>query len=153
MLTSSTTAYASHTLTPDQISRYSRQLLIPAFGPSGQAKLLASSALVVGAGGLGSPLLLYLAAAGVGTLGIIDHDTVDESNLQRQVIHTHAAIGHSKAESAARAVSALNPTIECRVFDCALDRTNALAIVGGFDLVLDASDNPGNIIPIFIRIL
>ncbi|MET1035938.1 MAG: molybdopterin-synthase adenylyltransferase MoeB [Arthrobacter sp.] len=128
-------------LTAAELRRYSRHLIIPEVGMDGQRRLKNARVLVVGAGGLGSPALLYLAAAGVGTLGIVDDDVVDESNLQRQVIHGVGDIGRSKAESARDAVAELNPLVEVVLHRDHLDRDNALEIFAGYDLVLDGTDN------------
>ena len=121
--------------------RYDRHLLIPEVGEAGQLKLLASKVLLIGAGGLGSPIALYLAAAGVGTIGIIDSDVVDESNLQRQIAHTTDRIGTPKVDSAEKAILALNPTVKVRKFQERLTSANVLRVFDGFDLVVDGSDN------------
>ena len=128
-------------LTAEETLRYSRHLLLPEFGRQAQQRLKNARVLVIGAGGLGSPALLYLAAAGVGTLGIIDDDTVEESNLQRQVIHGVSDVGTLKAESARRSVLELNPLVEVRLHPVRLDASNALEIFAGYDLVLDGTDN------------
>ncbi|QIK84706.1 ThiF family adenylyltransferase [Sanguibacter sp. HDW7] len=128
-------------LTGAQAERYARHLVLPEVGAEGQRRLLGARVLVVGAGGLGAPVLLYLAAAGVGTLGIIDDDVVDLSNLQRQVIHGTADVGRSKVDSAADAVRALNPDVTVVTHDVRLGPDNALAILGGYDLVVDGADN------------
>jgi len=128
-------------LTPAETRRYSRQMVIPEFGAEGQQKLKAAKVLVVGAGGLGSPLLLYLAAAGIGTLGIIDFDQVDESNLQRQVLYTTADVGKSKARMAGEKVKALNPFCQINIYETRLEQANALEIIREYDVVADASDN------------
>jgi molybdopterin/thiamine biosynthesis adenylyltransferase/rhodanese-related sulfurtransferase len=127
-------------LTADQRARYSRHLLLPEIGEIGQRRLLAARVLVVGAGGLGSPALLYLAAAGVGTIGVVDDDVVDPSNLQRQIAHGTADVGRPKVDSAAEAVSRLNPTVTLRTHRERLTAANALDLVGRYDLVLDGSD-------------
>ncbi len=127
--------------TEDQIHRYSRHILLPELGGVGQARLLASRVLVVGAGGLGSPLILYLAAAGVGTIGIVDDDVVDLSNLQRQVLHDTPHIGMAKVDSAAARVAALNPDVRVNAFGTRLNAGNARAIIRDYDLVADGSDN------------
>ena len=132
---------STNQLTTAEVRRYSRQIVIPEFGIGGQQKLKAAKVLVVGAGGLGSPLLLYLAAAGIGTLGIIDFDRVDESNLQRQIIYTTADVGKSKARMAGERVKALNPFCQVNIYEMQLERANALAIIGEYDVVADASDN------------
>ncbi|WP_102509800.1 ThiF family adenylyltransferase [Sanguibacter massiliensis] len=128
-------------LTGAQAERYARHLVLPEIGAEGQRRLLGARVLVVGAGGLGSPVLLYLAAAGVGTLGIVDDDVVDLSNLQRQVIHGTVDVGRSKVDSAADAVRALNPDVTVVTHDVRLGPDNALAILGGYDLVVDGADN------------
>ena len=128
-------------LTTDEIRRYSRHLIIPDVGVAGQKRLKNARVLCVGAGGLGSPALMYLAAAGVGTLGIIDFDTVDESNLQRQVIHGQSDIGRSKAESAAASVAEINPYVKVVVHNVALDNDNVMDIFAQYDLILDGTDN------------
>ncbi|KAI3825812.1 hypothetical protein L1987_07463 [Smallanthus sonchifolius] len=130
-----------HDLTPDMIYRYSRQLLLPSFGVQGQSNLLKSSILVIGAGGLGSPALLYLAACGVGRLGMVDHDVIELNNLHRQIIHGEAYIGRSKVESAAAACRSINSTIEVVEHKEALRTSNALEIVSRYDIVVDATDN------------
>ncbi|RKO26674.1 molybdopterin-synthase adenylyltransferase MoeB [Pseudarthrobacter phenanthrenivorans] len=128
-------------LTPAEVERYSRHLIIPEIGALGQRRLKNAKVLVIGAGGLGSPALLYLAAAGVGTLGIIDDDAVDLSNLQRQVIHGVADVGRPKIESARDAIAALNPLVDVRLHDARLDASNALELFAGYDLILDGADN------------
>ncbi|WP_026413867.1 adenylyltransferase/sulfurtransferase MoeZ [Actinomadura oligospora] len=128
-------------LTRDEVNRYSRHLIIPDVGMAGQKRLKNSRVLCVGAGGLGSPALMYLAAAGVGTLGVIDFDVVDESNLQRQVIHRQSTLGLPKAESAAATVREINPLIDVVVHNTALDRDNILEIFGQYDLIVDGTDN------------
>ena len=128
-------------LTAGQRRRYSRHLLIPEVGEAGQRKLLEARVLLVGAGGLGSPAALYLAAAGVGTLGIVDDDVVDDSNLQRQVLHTTDRIGVAKVESARQTIIALNPDVEVVGHETRLSKANVLDIIAGYDIVLDGSDN------------
>ncbi|MCP9953996.1 MULTISPECIES: adenylyltransferase/sulfurtransferase MoeZ [Actinomadura] len=128
-------------LTRDEVNRYSRHLIIPDVGMAGQKRLKNAKVLVVGAGGLGSPALLYLAAAGVGTLGVIDFDVVDESNLQRQIIHRQSSLGKPKVESAAETVREINPLIDVVVHDTALDRDNIMDIFAGYDLIVDGTDN------------
>ncbi len=128
------------TLNPQQIQRYARHLLLKEVGGQGQAQLLKSRVLVVGAGGLGAPLLLYLAAAGVGRLGIVDDDTVDLSNLQRQVIHTTADIGRQKTLSAEAAITALNPDVTVDRHSVRLTAANALDLIAQYDLIADGSD-------------
>ncbi len=127
-------------LTPEQKRRYSRHLLIPEVGAEGQAKLLESRVLFIGAGGLGAPALLYLAAAGVGTIGVVDFDTVDLSNLQRQVIHTTDRVGQKKTASAKEAVEALNPDVEVIAYDEMLTEENVARIIEGYDVILDGTD-------------
>jgi molybdopterin/thiamine biosynthesis adenylyltransferase/rhodanese-related sulfurtransferase len=129
------------TLSAEQKARYSRHLLVPEVGEAGQARLLASKVLLVGAGGLGSPAGLYLAAAGVGTLGVLDSDVVDLSNLQRQVLHTNASVGKSKVESAAATLNALNPDVKVVRHDLRLDSSNVMDVLAPYDAVLDGSDN------------
>ena len=128
-------------LTPDEVERYSRHLIIPEIGALGQRRLKNAKVLVIGAGGLGAPALLYLAAAGVGTIGIIDDDVVDLSNLQRQVIHGVHDVGRPKIESARDAIAELNPLVEVRLHNVRLDASNALELFSGYDLVLDGADN------------
>jgi sulfur-carrier protein adenylyltransferase/sulfurtransferase len=129
------------TLTPDQRARYSRHLLIPEVGEEGQLRLLGSRALLIGAGGLGSPAAYYLAAAGVGTLGIVDDDVVDASNLQRQIIHTTDRVGMNKGESAKIAIEALNPDVQVNVHPVRVDRDNILDLIADYDVILDGADN------------
>ncbi len=129
--------------TDDQVTRYSRNILLAEVGGIGQAKLLAARVLVVGAGGLGCPLVLYLAAAGVGTIGIVDDDTVELSNLQRQVAHTTDRIGTAKVDSLATSVAALNPAVRIEPHPIRLSHANAAALIGQYDLVCDGSDNFG----------
>ncbi|MBV6448351.1 molybdopterin-synthase adenylyltransferase MoeB [Nitrosomonas sp.] len=128
-------------LSKDEISRYSRHLLIPEVGLEGQRRLKSSKVLVIGAGGLGSPVLLYLAAAGAGTLGIIDFDVVDESNLQRQIIHGQSDIGRPKPESARDAINELNPYVKVRLHRERLEVANAPGIISAYDLIVDGTDN------------
>ncbi|MFI0483837.1 adenylyltransferase/sulfurtransferase MoeZ [Actinomadura sp. 9N215] len=128
-------------LTRDEVNRYSRHLIIPDVGMAGQKRLKNAKVLVVGAGGLGSPALLYLAAAGVGMLGVIDFDVVDESNLQRQIIHRQSSLGKPKVESAAETVREINPLIDVVVHNTALDRDNIMDIFSGYDLIVDGTDN------------
>jgi molybdopterin-synthase adenylyltransferase len=125
----------------DEIHRYSRHILLAEVGGIGQAKLKAARVLVVGAGGLGSPLALYLAAAGIGTIGIVDDDHVEISNLQRQIAHTTDRIGRSKAESAAQAATAINPDVRIETHATRLTAANALDLIGRYDLVCDGTDN------------
>jgi sulfur-carrier protein adenylyltransferase/sulfurtransferase len=128
-------------LTASQRDRYSRHLILPEVGERGQKKLLDARVLTIGAGGLGSPALLYLAAAGVGTIGIVDSDVVEESNLQRQVIHTSERVGMLKAESAKEAIGALNPEAKVEVHAVRIDASNAEEIMSGYDVVVDGCDN------------
>src|SRR4051794_38322377 len=129
------------TLTPQQRDRYGRHLLLPEIGAEGQAKLLDAKVLLLGAGGLGSPTALYLAAAGVGTLGIVDDDEVDLSNLQRQIIHTTDRIGTPKVDSAEAAIAALNPDVTVVKYPVRLDASNIMEIVEGYDVIVDGVDN------------
>lgn len=128
-------------LTVDEVRRYSRHLIIPDVGMDGQKRLKNAKVLVVGAGGLGSPALLYLAAAGVGTLGVVDFDVVDESNLQRQVIHGQSDLGKPKAVSAKESIAETNPFVNVVLHEEHLDSSNALEIFAGYDLILDGTDN------------
>ncbi len=128
-------------LTPDEVERYSRHLIIPEIGALGQRRLKNAKVLVIGAGGLGAPALLYLAAAGVGTIGIIDDDVVDLSNLQRQVIHGVSDVGRPKIESARDAIAELNPLVDVQLHNVRLDSSNALELFSGYDLILDGADN------------
>ncbi|WNV82481.1 adenylyltransferase/sulfurtransferase MoeZ [Umezawaea sp. Da 62-37] len=128
-------------LTKEEVARYSRHLIIPDVGVDGQKRLKNAKVLVVGAGGLGSPALLYLAAAGVGTLGVVDFDTVDESNLQRQVIHGQSDVGKPKAESARDSIAEINPFVKVNLHQVHLNSENALDIFRDYDLILDGTDN------------
>jgi len=128
-------------LTTDEVRRYSRHLIIPDVGMTGQKRLKNAKVLVIGAGGLGSPALLYLAAAGVGTLGIAEFDEVDESNLQRQIIHGQSDIGRPKAESAKDSIAETNPLVEVIVHNERLDNDNVFEIFTGYDLIVDGTDN------------
>ena len=128
-------------LTRDEIARYSRHLIIPDIGVMGQRRLKNARVLVIGAGGLGSPTLLYLAAAGVGTLGIVDFDTVDESNLQRQIIHGQSDIGRPKAQSARDSIRDINPFVTVELHEFRLDADNAVALFRCYDLIIDGTDN------------
>ena len=128
-------------LTVDEVMRYSRHLIIPEIGMTGQKRLKNARVLCVGAGGLGSPALLYLAAAGVGTLGVVDFDVVDESNLQRQIIHGQSDIGRPKAESARDSIREINPYVEVILHETQLDSDNALEIFAQYDLIVDGTDN------------
>jgi molybdopterin-synthase adenylyltransferase len=127
--------------TDSQFERYARHLILEEVGEEGQAKLLQAKVLVVGAGGLGAPMLLYLAAAGVGTIGVIDDDTVDLSNLQRQVIHMTDQVGRPKVESAVQLLARLNPDVKVIPYQQRITADNAADIINGFDLVADGSDN------------
>ncbi len=128
-------------LTPAQQARYSRHLLVPEVGEAGQLKLLRSKVLMIGAGGLGSPAAFYLAAAGVGTIGIVDNDVVDESNLQRQILHTHDRVGMLKTESAKQTLLGLNPTIDVVEHNLRLNSENVEDVMAGYDVIVDGSDN------------
>ena len=128
-------------LTVDEVRRYSRHLIVPDVGMAGQKRLKNAKVLAVGAGGLGSPTLMYLAAAGVGTLGIVEFDTVDESNLQRQIIHGQSDIGRSKAVSAAESVAEINPYTQVIIHEERLDSSNVMAIFADYDLIVDGTDN------------
>ncbi|MEV6976499.1 adenylyltransferase/sulfurtransferase MoeZ [Kitasatospora sp. NPDC093806] len=128
-------------LTVDEVRRYSRHLIIPDVGMAGQKRLKNAKVLCVGAGGLGSPALMYLAAAGVGTLGIVEFDVVDESNLQRQIIHGQSDIGRSKAESARDSVKEINPYVDVILHEDRLDNSNVMEIFAGYDLIVDGTDN------------
>jgi len=124
-----------------QINRYARHILLPEVGGKGQKKLLESKVLVIGAGGLGSPVLLYLAAAGVGTLGVVDDDVVDLSNLQRQIAHSTDAIGEPKVESAAKTIAAINPEVDFIPHNKRIGPDNALELISKYDVIADGSDN------------
>ncbi|MUH43843.1 MAG: molybdopterin-synthase adenylyltransferase MoeB, partial [Actinobacteria bacterium] len=128
-------------LTVDEVRRYSRHIIIPEVGMDGQKRLKNARVLCVGAGGLGSPALMYLAAAGVGTLGIVEFDEVDESNLQRQIIHRQSDIGRPKAESARDTVNEINPYVNVVVHNERLDNSNVLEIFAQYDLIVDGTDN------------
>ncbi len=128
-------------LTPGEVARYSRHLLIPDLGAIGQRRLKNARVLVIGAGGLGSPTLLYLAAAGVGTLGIVEFDTVEESNLQRQIIHGTSDVGRSKARSARDSILELNPLVDVHLHEVRLEPDNAVELFSGYDLIVDGTDN------------
>ncbi len=125
----------------EEARRYSRHVLVPEISVIGQQRVKAAKVVCVGAGGLGSPVLMYLAAAGIGTIGIVDFDVVEESNLQRQVIHGESDIGTSKVESAKRKIAEINPYIQVVTHDMHLDRTNVLEIIEGYDLIIDGTDN------------
>ena len=128
-------------LTVDQVRRYSRHLIIPDVAMDGQRRLMAAKVLCVGAGGLGSPALMYLAAAGVGTLGIVEFDVVDESNLQRQIIHGQSDVGKSKAQSAAESIAEINPHTKVIVHETRLDNSNVMELFSQYDLIIDGTDN------------
>ncbi len=128
-------------LPDDQLKRYDRHIRLPEIGEAGQRKLLDSRVVIVGAGGLGSPAALYLAAAGVGTLGLVDHDRVDISNLQRQVLHSTRTVGNPKVESARDTIRALNPDVSVQTMDQRLGASNALEILDGYDIIIDGADN------------
>lgn len=133
--------HIAETLSEEQLTRYSRHLIIPEVGEKGQKKLLDAKVLMLGAGGLGSPAALYLAAAGVGKIGIIDSDVVDRSNLQRQVLHTDERVGEPKVESAMQTINALNPDVNVEMFNTRLTSENIMSIFEGYDLVVDGGDN------------
>lgn len=128
-------------LTPEEIERYKRHLVLREIGGQGQSRIKAARVLVVGAGGLGSPVLMYLAAAGVGTIGVIDDDTVSLSNLQRQIVHDTGAVGRLKVESAAESLRRINPHVTVVPYRERLDAENALAIIANYDVVVDGSDS------------
>jgi len=128
-------------LSPEQMNRYKRHLLLPEVGVEGQAKLLDAKVLMLGAGGLGSPAALYLAAAGVGTIGIVDMDDVDASNLQRQILHNVDRIGHRKVDSAKQTLTMLNPDVNVVTYDTRLDASNIMDIISGYDVIVDGADN------------
>jgi len=128
-------------LTPEQRNRYARHLLLPEVGEEGQQRLLESKVLLLGAGGLGSPAALYLAAAGVGTLGIVDMDVVDASNLQRQILHNVDRIGERKVDSAKKTLTDLNPDVDVVTYDVRLGADNVLEVIDGYDVVVDGTDN------------
>ena len=131
----------SRGFTPDQVARYARHLILPEVGGAGQRKLLSSSVLLLGAGGLGSPASMYLAAAGVGKIGIVDFDTVDASNLQRQVLHGNDDIGRPKVESAASTLRRLNPDVEVVPINEHLNSETAMRIFAPYDIIVDGTDN------------
>src|SRR4051812_34451521 len=136
-----TTAEPLPILTNDEVKRYSRHLIMPEVGVDGQRKLKAAKVLCIGAGGLGSPVAMYLAAAGVGTLGLADLDAVDVSNLQRQILHSTHDVGRSKLQSARDRLSALNPELNIRTHETALTSANALEIFRDYDVIVDGADN------------
>ncbi|MFQ5681610.1 MAG: ThiF family adenylyltransferase, partial [Candidatus Omnitrophota bacterium] len=128
-------------LTNEQIERYSRQIILPQVGGKGQDKILKAKVLVLGTGGLGAPCAFYLAAAGIGTLGLVDSDKVELNNLQRQILHTTADVGVAKAESGRRRVSALNPEVRVITHNLRVSADNALDIIKDYDIVVDGTDN------------
>lgn len=128
-------------LSDEALARYARHVILPEVGEEGQVKLLNASVLIIGAGGLGSPLLLYLAAAGLGRLGIIDHDVVELSNLQRQIIHDGDQLGQAKVQSAKDRIAALNPDCQIEAHRARLDSTNATSLFAKYDIIADGSDN------------
>ena len=128
-------------LSHDEIRRYSRHLILPEVGVEGQKKLKAASILLIGTGGLGSPLALYLAAAGIGRLGLVDYDVVDESNLQRQVIHGTSDVGRPKLDSAADTIADINPYVTIEKYNVPLTSENALDILANYDVIIDGTDN------------
>jgi adenylyltransferase/sulfurtransferase len=134
-------ASTSPMFTEEQVQRYSRHIILPNIGGKGQRKLLDSSVLVIGAGGLGSPVAMYLAAAGIGKLGIVDFDQVDVTNLQRQILHTTADVGRSKVASAVEHLRAINPTIEVVGHETLLFSSNVFEIFDGYDVIVDGTDN------------
>lgn len=129
------------TLTPEQIDRYSRNILLKPVGGKGQRKLLESGVLIIGMGGLGSPIALYLAAVGIGKLGLVDFDSVEVSNLQRQVIHHNSDVGRPKVLSAADRIKSINPDVKVEPYKTKLDSSNVLDIMSGYDVIVDGSDN------------
>ena len=128
-------------LNNEEIRRYSRHLILPEVGLAGQKKIKATSVLCIGAGGLGSPIAMYLAAAGIGKIGIVDFDTVDYSNLQRQILHTDADVGRSKAESAKETIAGINPNVEVVIHNTAINSGNAFDLIRPYDIVVDGTDN------------
>src|SRR5690348_16303538 len=128
-------------LTNEQILRYSRHLIMPEVGIEGQEKLCAASVLLIGAGGLGSPLATYLSAAGVGHLGLVDFDKVDHTNLHRQIIHATENVGMPKVESAKRRIAQINPNVKVDTYDTPLTSENIMDIIKGYDIVIDGTDN------------
>ena len=127
--------------TEEQIKRYARHIILPEVGGKGQEKLLKSKVLVIGAGGLGSPAIYYLAAAGVGTIGIVDFDVVDFSNLQRQILHNTERVGIPKVESARMTVEKLNPDVKVVTYNTMINKSNVMDIIKDYDVVLDGTDN------------
>ena len=128
-------------LSNEEIRRYSRHLILPEVGLAGQKKIKAASVLCIGAGGLGSPIAMYLAAAGIGKIGIVDFDTVDYSNLQRQILHTDADVGRSKAESAKETIRGINPNCQVVIHNTRISSENALDLIRPYDIVVDGTDN------------
>jgi len=128
-------------LNPEQLTRYSRHLFLPEIGAEGQKKLLAAKVLIVGAGGLGCPISIYLAAAGVGTIGLVDFDKVDLSNLQRQILFANDQVGKPKSEMAGNRIKALNPDLKLKTYETRLTSENAMDIIKEYDLVIDGTDN------------
>ena len=135
------TTTAAQTLTPYQVERYSRHIIMPQVGSKGQRKLMDSKVLIVGAGGLGSPISIYLALAGVGTIGIVDFDVVDLSNLQRQILHQNHDVGRRKVASAEETLKAYNPEVEVIAHEEPLTSENAMGIIAGYDIVINGADN------------
>jgi molybdopterin/thiamine biosynthesis adenylyltransferase len=129
------------TFTEDQVRRYARHIILPGIGGEGQRKLMGASVLVIGAGGLGSPAAMYLAAAGVGTIGLVDFDTVELSNLQRQLLHDTDDVGRAKVESAGDRIAGLNPNVEVVAHPVLLSSENAFDVLGGYDVIVDGTDN------------
>src|SRR4051812_2466317 len=140
-MTTATEVAQPPTLSNEEILRYSRHLIMPEVGMEGQQKLKAARVLCIGAGGLGSPLALYLAAAGVGTLGIVDFDVVDFTNLQRQIIHSTADVGRAKLDSAREKLKAMNPFLNIKKFNTRLSSDNAIELFKEFDVIADGTDN------------
>jgi len=132
---------SSQILKPEQRNRYERHVSLPEIGEKGQQKLLDSRVVIIGAGGLGSPAALYLAAAGVGTIGVVDMDTVEESNLQRQILHSTETIGENKVDSAEKTLSTLNPDVNVITYNTRLNKDNAIEIIENYDVVIDGTDN------------
>src|SRR5881392_2286623 len=128
-------------LNNDEIRRYSRHLILPEVGLAGQKKICSTSVLCIGAGGLGSPIAMYLAAAGIGKIGIVDFDTVDFSNLQRQIIHGTDDVGRSKAESAKETINDINPNVEVVIHNTRISAENAMDLIAPYDIVVDGTDN------------
>lgn len=131
----------NQTLTPYQVQRYSRHIIMPQVGSIGQRKLLNAKVLIVGAGGLGSPIAIYLTLAGVGTIGIVDYDTVDVTNLQRQILHQNADIGRSKAQSAMETLKAYNPDVNVNLHEAPITSENAMDLIPEYDIIINGADN------------